>query len=93
MMSEDLMRCAPTSRGGSVAIGYGIVPSARGNGFAAEAVQALAALARRHGLSRIVPHTDEDHIASQRTLERAGFTRTGTKGALCLCLHATCLSS
>ena len=69
---------------GSVEIGYGLVPSARGNGFAAEAARALVALARRHGLSRIVAHTDEDNIASQRTLERAGFRQTGTNGTLYL---------
>lgn len=55
-----------------------------GNGFAAEAARALVALARRHGLSRIVAHTDEDSIASQRTLERAGFRQTGTNGTLYL---------
>ncbi len=69
---------------GSVEIGYGLVPSARGNGYAAEAAQALVALARQQGLSRIVADTDEDNIASQRTLERAGFTQTGTNGDLYL---------
>jgi RimJ/RimL family protein N-acetyltransferase len=67
---------------GSVEIGYGLVPSARGNGYAAEAARALVALARQQGLSRIVADTDEDNVASQRTLERAGFTQTGANGDL-----------
>ena len=67
---------------GAVEIGYGIAPSARGNGYAAEAVRALVALAGRLGLSRVVAGTDADNAASQRTLERAGFSRTGTDGGL-----------
>jgi RimJ/RimL family protein N-acetyltransferase len=59
---------------GGVEIGYGLVPSARGSGYA-EAVRAVVALARRHGLTRIVANTDEGNIASHRTLEHAGFTR------------------
>lgn len=69
---------------GSVEIGYGLAPSARGDGYAAEAARALVVLARQQGLARIVADTDEDNIASQRTLERAGFTQTGTNGDLCL---------
>ena len=65
---------------GSVEIGYGLVPSARGAGYAAEAVRVLLALARERGLSRVVADTDRDNVASQRTLERAGLTRTGTRG-------------
>ncbi|NYI76782.1 GNAT family N-acetyltransferase [Nocardioides panzhihuensis] len=65
---------------GSVEIGYGLVPSARGRRYAAEVAHALVALARQHGLSRIVAHTDEDNLASQRTLERVGFTRAGVNG-------------
>jgi RimJ/RimL family protein N-acetyltransferase len=70
--------------GGSVEIGYGLVPSARGNGYGAEAVRAVIGLARRHGLVRVVADTDSTNIASQRTLERAGFSRTGTDGDLVL---------
>jgi RimJ/RimL family protein N-acetyltransferase len=69
---------------GSLEIGYGLVPSARGNGYGAEAVRALIGLARRHGLARVVADTDSGNIASQRTLERAGFSRTGTDGDLAL---------
>jgi RimJ/RimL family protein N-acetyltransferase len=59
--------------GGCVEIGYGLVPSARGHGYAAEAVVALLAVAAGHGLSRVVAYTTLDNIASQRTLLGAGF--------------------
>ena len=65
---------------GSVEVGYGLVPSARGHGYAAEAIVALVQLARQRGVSRVVAHTVQDNVASQRTLDRAGFTRTRTEG-------------
>jgi RimJ/RimL family protein N-acetyltransferase len=69
---------------GTVEIGYGLAPSARGKGYAAEAAQALVTLARERGLSRIVANTDTDNTASQRTLEHAGFTKIGTNEDLLL---------
>jgi RimJ/RimL family protein N-acetyltransferase len=59
--------------GGCVEIGYGLAPSARGHGYAAEAVVALLALAAEHGVSKVIADTALDNIASQRTLVRAGF--------------------
>ncbi len=67
---------------GSVEIGYGLAPSARGHGYAAEAALALIALAREHRLTRVAADTDNGNIASQRTLEHAGFTQIGTNGNL-----------
>jgi RimJ/RimL family protein N-acetyltransferase len=64
--------------GGCVEIGYGLAPSARGHGYAAEAVIAVLAIAAQHGLSRVVAETTPDNIASQRTLIRAGFRLVGT---------------
>jgi len=64
--------------GGCVEIGYGLAPSARGHGYAAEAVGALLAVAAGHGPSRVVADTTLDNIASQRTLLRAGFRLVGT---------------
>ena len=58
---------------GCVEIGYGLAPSARGHGYAAEAVNALLSLAADHGLSTVIANTTLDNIASQRTLIRAGF--------------------
>ncbi|MFG1820363.1 GNAT family N-acetyltransferase [Kribbella sp. NPDC049174] len=69
---------------GCVEVGYGLAPSARGHGYAAEALVALLTVAADHGLSRVVADTTEDNIASRRTLERAGFHRAGTNGDLVL---------
>ena len=68
--------------GGCVEIGYGLAPSARGHGYAAEAVVALLTVAADHGLSRVIADTTLDNIASQRTLIRAGFRLVSTDGEL-----------
>ena len=68
--------------GGCVEIGYGLAPSARGHGYAAEAVTALLTVAADHGLSRVVADTTLDNIASQRTLIRAGFRLVSTDAEL-----------
>jgi RimJ/RimL family protein N-acetyltransferase len=68
--------------GGCVEVGYGLAPSARGHGYAAEALVALLNVAADHGLSRVVADTTRDNLASQRTLERAGFRQIGTNGEL-----------
>lgn len=65
---------------GCVEVGYGVAPSARGHGYAAEALAALLNIADDHGLSRVVADTTADNVASQRTLERAGFRHMGTNG-------------
>jgi RimJ/RimL family protein N-acetyltransferase len=68
--------------GGCVEIGYGLAPSARGHGYAAEAVVALVAMAADHGLSRVIADTTVDNSASQRTLIQAGFRLAGPDGEL-----------
>ncbi len=68
--------------GGCVEIGYGLVPSARGHGYAAEAVKALLPLAADHGVSKVIAETTPDNVASQRTLIRAGFSRVSTDAEL-----------
>jgi RimJ/RimL family protein N-acetyltransferase len=68
--------------GGCVEIGYGLAPSARGHGYAAEAVVALLAMAADLGLSRAIADTTLDNVASQRTLTRAGFRLAGMDGEL-----------
>jgi RimJ/RimL family protein N-acetyltransferase len=59
--------------GGWVEIGYGLIPAARGHGYAGEALFALMAIAGGHGIARLHAHTTHDNIASQRTLAHAGF--------------------
>jgi RimJ/RimL family protein N-acetyltransferase len=68
--------------GGCVELGYGLVPSARGLGYAAEAVVALLAIAAEHELAKVVAETMLENIASQRTLVRAGFHLVGTDDEL-----------
>jgi len=71
-------------RGGRVEVGYGLAPSARGHGYAAEALKAILNVAAEHGVSHVVAQTDENNVASQRTLERAGLRRVGTERDVCL---------
>jgi RimJ/RimL family protein N-acetyltransferase len=40
----------PADDNGSVTIGYGLIPSVRGEGYASEALRALLEFARAHGL-------------------------------------------
>jgi RimJ/RimL family protein N-acetyltransferase len=68
--------------GGCVEIGYGLAPSARGHGYAAEAVLALLTVAGDHGLTKVIADTTTDNIASQRTLVRAGFRRVSVDAEL-----------
>jgi len=68
--------------GGCVEIGYGLAPSARGHGYAAEAVTALLTVAAEHGLARVIADSTLDNIASQRTLIRAGFLLVSTDAEL-----------
>jgi RimJ/RimL family protein N-acetyltransferase len=67
---------------GCVDVGYGLAPSARGHGYAAEAVIALLGLAADHGLTRVIADTTLDNIASQRTLVRAGLRLVATDAQL-----------
>lgn len=68
--------------GGCVEIGYGLAPSARGHGYAAEALVALLAVAADQGLFRMIADTTVDNVASQQTLIQAGFRFVGTDGDL-----------
>lgn len=68
--------------GGCVEIGYGLAPSARGDGYAAEAAVALLVLAAENGVTKVIADTTLDNIASQRTLVRAGFRLVGADDTL-----------
>lgn len=59
-------------------LGYAILERHAGNGYATEAARATLAHARDDlGLSRVLAITDEDNLASQRVLEKAGMRRDG----------------
>jgi len=56
-------------------IGYSLLPEFRGRGFATRAVNLMAQWAFDHvRIARLVAGTDPDNTASQRVLQRAGFT-------------------
>ncbi|MFD5142700.1 GNAT family N-acetyltransferase [Streptomyces sp. NPDC058401] len=64
---------------GRTEVGYDLVPSARGNGYATDGLKALSAWALgRPGVTRLDATTDEDNALSQAVLRRAGFTGAGT---------------
>ncbi|MFJ4923951.1 GNAT family N-acetyltransferase [Streptomyces sp. NPDC088725] len=58
---------------GRVTIGYGLVPRARGNGYASEALRVLLEFARASGITRVLGDADQDNIASQRVMTTAGM--------------------
>ncbi|HLO02380.1 MAG TPA: GNAT family N-acetyltransferase [Symbiobacteriaceae bacterium] len=70
---------------GMVEIGYSLIPAARGQGFATEAVRAMTAWALQQPLvRRVTAETESTNQASMRVLERAGFQPTGEQENLVL---------
>jgi RimJ/RimL family protein N-acetyltransferase len=64
---------------GAVTLGYGLAPSARGRGYATEALRAVLewALAQPR-VRRVQADTTHANVASQRVMERAGMRLVGT---------------
>jgi len=60
-----------------VEIGYFVLPHARGRGAATTIARALAEHAFSLGIERVAAYVNVDNTASERVLERAGFTREG----------------
>jgi RimJ/RimL family protein N-acetyltransferase len=61
---------------GVVEVGYDLSESARGQGYATEALRSLTGWALdQAGVAVVVARTEEDNVASQRVMERAGFVR------------------
>ncbi len=66
---------------GSVEIGYGIIETHRGQGYATEAVNAVVTWAfQQPGIIRVEAETEPDNQASQRVLEKCGFIPAGIDG-------------
>ena len=65
------------SKGAIIEIGYWLYPDARGRGVATKTARALAQHAFGLGIRRVVAHVKVGNNASDRVLERAGFTREG----------------
>ncbi|MEW1720372.1 GNAT family N-acetyltransferase [Streptomyces sp. NPDC093109] len=57
----------------SVTIGYGLVPSAYGRGFASESLRRLLRFARERGVLRVRGDTDHGNTASQRVMTAVGM--------------------
>jgi RimJ/RimL family protein N-acetyltransferase len=62
---------------GVIEVGYWLFEHARGRGLATHAVRAVAREVFASGLWRIEAHVRIGNDASERVLERAGFTREG----------------
>jgi RimJ/RimL family protein N-acetyltransferase len=60
-----------------VEIGYFVLPAARGRGIATTIARTLAEHAFSLGIERVAAYVNVGNTASERVLERAGFTREG----------------
>jgi RimJ/RimL family protein N-acetyltransferase len=58
-------------------IGYFVLPAARGRGVATRIARMLAEHAFSLGVERVAAYVNVGNTASERVLERAGFTREG----------------
>ena len=73
------------STAGTVEIGFGIVPSARGRGYATEAGRSLVAWAFEHGeVDAVVAECERDNEASAAVLRKLGMSVTTESGSLLL---------
>ncbi|WP_229886518.1 GNAT family N-acetyltransferase [Streptomyces griseoflavus] len=63
---------------GRVEIGYDLVPGARGNGYATEALRTLSHWALdQDGVRTVVAVVERENVPSRNVVARAGFTRAG----------------
>ncbi|MFJ8083443.1 GNAT family N-acetyltransferase [Streptomyces sp. NPDC096205] len=66
---------------GRVEVGYDLAESARGQGYATEALGALTRWALdREDVTTLVATVDRDNLASQAVVTRTGFVQVGEKG-------------
>jgi [ribosomal protein S5]-alanine N-acetyltransferase len=76
---------------GEVEVGYGIVPSRQGRGYATEALHAMVAMAwAQPAVTAVLAGTDPGNVASQRVLEKAGFRRVSVAGQYRYRLNRPC---
>ena len=62
-----------------IELGYWLFVAARGRGVATRAVESMVAHAFAGGVYRVEAHVRIGNAASERVLDRAGFTREGTR--------------
>jgi RimJ/RimL family protein N-acetyltransferase len=73
----------PPDETGAVRVGYGLAESARGHGYATEALKALLKWARgQDGIICVLADTTKTNVPSQKVMERAGMERVGEDGEL-----------
>ncbi|MFE9632515.1 GNAT family N-acetyltransferase [Streptomyces sp. NPDC006463] len=72
----------PADARGRVTVGYGLIRSARGRGYATEALRALLDHARKHGATAVLGDTDLENTASQRVMEAVGMRLLREDGRL-----------
>jgi RimJ/RimL family protein N-acetyltransferase len=64
----------PPDKAGSVTVGYGLAPGARGQGYATEALRAVVHWAlRQPEVARVEADTTHANLPSQRVMERVGM--------------------
>jgi RimJ/RimL family protein N-acetyltransferase len=62
---------------GTVTVGYALNVSARGRGYASEALRGLLAFCRSQGITLVKADADLDNLASQRVMSAAGMRPVG----------------
>ncbi|MBT2211190.1 GNAT family N-acetyltransferase [Actinomadura sp. NEAU-AAG7] len=67
---------------GAVTIGYGLIPSAQGKGYATEALRGLLRFARDSGVTAVEGDTDLGNVASQRVMAAVGMEFVGADDRL-----------
>jgi len=79
----DALFHGPPDDRGTVDIGYGLVPAARGHGYATMAVVAMLEWAlTQPGVARVTANTTDDNAGSVGVMERAGMTVSHGPGGL-----------
>ncbi|GAA3932356.1 hypothetical protein GCM10022244_46300 [Streptomyces gulbargensis] len=72
----------PPDAEGFATVGYGVVPSVRGKGYATEALRALVGVAREAGAAGVRGDADLANTASHRVMEAAGLRPEGGSDTL-----------
>ncbi|WP_406185704.1 GNAT family N-acetyltransferase [Streptomyces sp. NBC_01006] len=67
----------PADAAGVVTVGYGLIPAARGRGYAAEALRALLGHARAYGATGAAGDAGRENAASHRVMAAAGMRLVG----------------
>ncbi|MET9956053.1 GNAT family N-acetyltransferase [Streptomyces sp. NPDC006339] len=67
----------PPGEDGVVTVGYGLVPGARRQGYASEALRGLIARAREAGATAVRGDADLDNVPSHHVMEAAGMAYEG----------------